>query len=430
MKANAMSLSRLARDIHASSTLQLNQQANALRKEGQPVIHLGAGEPESLVPVSATEAAVACANTREVRYTPAAGTAELRQAIADYTGEYYGYECSTRNVIVSHGAKQAIYCAMQAIVDPGEEVIFPAPYWVSYPDMVRMIGGIPVPVVPASHPFQPSIADIEAKVSDRTKAVLINSPNNPTGAIYEEQFVADITRFCEERGLYLITDDIYQRLVFDGRKPPNPLDFAKIRGDESRVVVVNGVSKQYAMTGYRIGWAVAAEPIIKVMSRLQSHQTSGASIITQNAAAAALKGSQDDVYALRSNLESKRHVLVDALAKVPGVSLTPPEGTFYGFADFSYWDEDCTRLCKWLLDRVMVVTVPGVEFGLSGYLRISFCDTPDNIRNGVERIRWALDAGGGSTLEQNGHTFTRDWDDQPQPRATEATPAGADGSDT
>lgn len=419
-----MSLSRLAREIHESPTLKLNQQANALRKEGQPVIHLGGGEPESMVPLSATEAAVETVRTRSIRYTAASGTPEMRQAVVEYTRTHYGHHVTPANVIISHGAKQALYCAFMAVIDPGEEVIFPCPYWVSYPDMIRMVGGVPVPVLPAGNPFYPSLDDLAAKVTDRTKAILINSPNNPSGAVYDADFIASVVRFCEDRGLYLITDDIYHRLLFDDRSFTSPFACARVKGDDSRLIVVNGVSKQYAMTGYRIGWAVGAKPVIEVMGRLQGHQTSGPSIVCQKASMAAIYGPQEDVDSLRRDLRQKRDAMVEAVGTIPGVQLQPPDGTFYGFADFSAWDSDSSRLAKWLLERVQVVTVPGVEFGLEGYLRLSFCGAAEDIVDGIARIRWAFDADAGDTLEQRGYTFTRDWPDQPRRSTPLAAGAG------
>ncbi|MFN3269602.1 MAG: pyridoxal phosphate-dependent aminotransferase, partial [Candidatus Kapaibacteriota bacterium] len=237
-----MSLSLIGRSIKASATLRLNEIAAILREKGEPVIHLGGGEPKSKAPLEALVAASNLINSGEVRYTPADGIPQLKKAIIRYTEEYYDRLVEPENVIASSGAKQAIMVCLQAILNPQEEVIFPAPYWVSYPEMVKLCGGVPVPVFPEDGTFYPRLKDIEERVTSYTKAIIINSPNNPTGAMYSEEFIASIVEFCEKRGLYLIMDDIYHRLIFDGRKPINCYKYAKDLSENSKLVVINGVS--------------------------------------------------------------------------------------------------------------------------------------------------------------------------------------------
>ncbi|MDZ7392653.1 MAG: aminotransferase class I/II-fold pyridoxal phosphate-dependent enzyme [candidate division KSB1 bacterium] len=299
--------------------------------------------------------------------------------------------------------------ALQAILNPQEEVIFPAPYWVSYPDMVRLCGGVPVPVLPEDGTFYPRLQDIEQRVGPYTKAVIINSPNNPTGAMYSEEFVADIVEFCERRNLYLIMDDIYHRLLFDGRKPISCYKYAKDLSENSKLIVINGVSKQYAMTGFRIGWAVANRKLIEAMTNIQGHQTSGPSVLLQVAAVGALNGLQSCVENLRVTLENNRNVMIDRLSSFEGVRVTKPDGTFYCFADFSAYSKDSTKLSNFLIDKVLVLTVPGVEFGLEGYLRLSFCGSIKDITEGIERMKWALDLQSPNELYIGDRKLVRDW---------------------
>jgi aspartate aminotransferase len=402
-----MSISRIASTIHASPTLALNAKAAVLREKGNPVIHLGGGEPKSKAPAAAIQAAAAMINTGEVRYTAADGTPALKKAIVRYTEEHYRRSVGTANVMASAGAKQAIMVALQTALDPGDEVIFPAPYWVSYPDMVSLCGAVGVPVFPREG-FQPRIEDIEARVGARTKVVIVNSPNNPSGAMYSEEFISDIVQFCEKRGIFLIMDDIYHRLVFDGKRAPSPFDYAKKPIDESKLIAVNGVSKQYAMTGFRIGWAVGNRNLIEVMGNIQGHQTSGPSAVGQTAAVAAVNGDQSSVDDLRAALENNRNVMVSALKTLQNVKFAVPDGTFYCFADFSAYDKSSTKLSEYLIDKVQVLTVPGVEFGADGYLRLSYCGGASDITEGVNRIKWALDPDSPRELQIGNRKLTKD----------------------
>jgi aspartate aminotransferase len=404
-----MSISLIGKSIRESATLKLNEKAAILRKKGDPIIHLGGGEPKSKVPLDAIISAVGHLNTAEIRYTPADGIPELKQAIIRYTDEFYNRKVEPENVIASGGAKQALMVCLQAILNPQEEVIYPAPYWVSYPEMVKLCGAIPVPVYPEDGTFYPRLQDIEQVVTSYTRAVIINTPNNPSGAMYSEQFIAEVVEFCEKRGLYLIMDDIYHRLLFDGRKPINCYNYAKDLSENSKLVVINGVSKAYAMTGFRIGWAVANKKLIEVMTNIQSHQTSGPSVVLQKAAVGALNGLQSCVESLRTTLENNRNVMMEHLGGFDGVIATKPDGTFYCFADFSHYNKDSTKLAGFLLDKVLVATVPGVEFGMEGYLRLSTCGTIKDITEGIERMKWALDPNSPNELYIGERKLVRDW---------------------
>lgn len=404
-----MCISQIGRSISQSATLKLNEIAATLRAKGDPVIHLGGGEPKSKAPLDALVAAAGLLNTGEIRYTPADGIPALKQAIIRYTDEYYGRHVMPENVIASGGAKQAIMVALQAILNPQDEVLFPAPYWVSYPEMARLCGAIPVPVLAEDGSFYPRLKDIEQRVSSYTKAVIINSPNNPTGVMYPVEFIAEIVDFCEKHELYLIMDDIYHRLIFDGKAPISAYNHTKLDVDESRLIIVNGISKQYAMTGFRIGWAVAKPKLIEVMANIQGHQTSGPSALLQHAAVAAMNGVQASVDSLRTTLENNRNVLVSRLKSFEGVKVTVPDGTFYLLADFSSYNKNSTELAEYLLKTVQVVTVPGIEFGMDGHLRISFCGAIKDIIEGVDRIKWALDPNAPNELFIGDRKLVRDW---------------------
>ncbi len=402
-------ISQIARTISRSATLKLNETAAILRAKGDPVIHLGGGEPKGKAPLDAITASAALLNSSEVRYTPPDGIPALKRAIIRYTEDHYKHSPAPENVMASSGAKQAIMVALQAILNPQDEVIFPAPYWVSYPDMCRLIGAIGVPVLAEDGSFQPRLRDIEQMVGANTKAVIINSPNNPTGAVYSAAFIAEIVEFCEKRGLWLIMDDIYQQLTFDGRKPVNCWEFVKDKSESSKLIIINGISKAYAMTGFRIGWAVANKTVIDAMTNIQGHQTSGPSVVLQQAAVGALTGVQSGVATLRETLENNRNVLIERLRSFPGVRVQVPGGTFYCFADFSAYDKSSVRLAEFLLKKVQVVTVPGAEFGLDGHLRISYCGSIREITEGVERMKWALDPNAPNELYIGQRKLVRDW---------------------
>lgn len=404
-----MSISQIARSLTPSATLKLNEKATILRQKGDPVIHLGGGEPKSKAPFDAILATTGLLDSGEIRYTPPDGTAAMKKAIIRYTEEHYNRLVEPRQIIASNGAKQAIMVALQAILNPHEEVIFPAPCWVSYPDMVKLCQGVPIPVLPEDGTFYPKLSDIEENVGSYTKAVIINSPNNPTGAAYSEEFIADIIDFCKKRELYLIMDDIYNRLVFDNRKPSNCFDYVKDFGDNSKLILINGVSKQYAMTGFRIGWAIGNKNLIEVMTNIQGHQTSGPPTLSQKAAIGAINGVQSSVENLRLALENRRNIMIDNLNSFDGLKVTKPDGTFYCFVDFSHYNPNSVELSELLLDKVQVITVPGLAFGLDGYLRLSYCGSVNDIREGLERIQWVLDPDAPNELYIGERKLVRDW---------------------
>jgi len=404
-----MSVSQLARSIKASPTLKLNETAAKLRERGEPVIHLGGGEPKSKAPLDAVLNCASQLNTGEIRYAPADGLPALKKAIIRYTEEHYAHGVHPQNVVVSSGAKQSIMNLLYAVLEPHDEVIFPAPYWVSYPEMVKLAGGVPVAVTPEDGSFQPTVEEIAECVGSATKAIILNSPNNPSGVMYSRDFVEEMVKFCEKRDLWLVMDDLYNRLVFDGQTAPNPFEFAEDRGDASKLVVVQGVSKMYAMTGFRIGWAIANREVSEAMMNIQSHQTSGPVTVSQWAAIGALSGAQTSIETLRLTLENARNVMVERLQTIPGLHVTKPQGTFYCFPDFSALGKSSLELAEFLLDKVRVVVVPGREFGMEGHLRLSYCGAIKEIMEGLERIKWALDPNAPNEIFIADRRLVRDW---------------------
>jgi len=404
-----MSLSLIGQAVGESVTLKLNQTFAVLKAKGEPVIHLGGGEPKSLAPIDAITAISAHLNTGEVRYAPVDGTIDMKKAIIRYTMDNYGRKVEPENIVASSGAKQALMVALQAILDPQDEVIFPAPYWVSYPEMVKLCGAIPVPVIPEDGTFTPRMQDIEQNVTSYTKAIIINSPNNPSGAVYPASFIKEIVQFAEQKGIYLIMDDIYHKLVFGNVTAANPFDYVNDFSDNSKLIIINGVSKAYAMTGFRIGWAIGNKKLIEAMANIQGHQTSGPSVLLQKAAIGAINGVQSGVESLRVTLENNRRVMMQQLKAFDGVHILPPDGTFYCFADFSAYDKDSTRLSNFLLEKVKVLTMPGVEFGREGYLRLSYCGSIKDVTEGIERIKWALDPNSPNELFIGERKYVRDW---------------------
>jgi aspartate aminotransferase len=405
-----MSLSQLARSINESPTLKLNETAALLKDKGEPVIHLGGGEPKSKAPIDAIVSCTALLRTGDVKYTPADGIPALKKAIIRYTEEHYDRLVPPENVIASSGAKQSLMVLLHAILDPQEEVVYPAPYWVSYPEMVKIAGGAPIAVTAADGGFQPTVDEMAQAMGPYTKAVILNSPNNPSGVVYSDEFVAGVMELCERRNLYLIMDDTYNRLIFDGRTPTNCYRFSKdLTIDSSKLVVINCVSKMYAMTGFRIGWTVGAKDLIRAMTNIQSQETSGPAAPSQWAAVGALTGVQSSIESLRLTLENNRNIMMTRLEAFNGVKTVKPGGTFYCFPDFSAYEKDSQKLSRFLLDKVRVVTVPGKEFGMDGHLRLSYCGTPKEVTEGIERIKWALDPTAPNELYLGNRKIVRDW---------------------
>jgi len=404
-----MSVSRLAREIEESPTLKLNEEARLLREKGEPVIHLGVGEPKNKIPIAAILNSAARLTTGDVKYTPADGIPSLKKAIVHYMDEHYERAVAPENVIVCEGAKQALFNLLFTLVNHQDEVIILAPYWVSYPEMVKMVYGVPVIVTPEDGSFHPRMEDIERAISSYTKAIILNTPNNPSGAIFSEEFISQIIAFCEERGIYCIMDDIYHKLVFDGKRPTSAYKYAVADIENSNVIVVNGVSKLYGMTGFRIGWVVASRKVIKVMMNVQSQTISCPPLVSQAAAEGALTGVQNVVESLRLTIENNRDVMYQELSAFNGVRIVKPEGTFYCLPDFRAYNKDSFELAQFLLRKALVVAVPGKAFGMEGHLRLSYAGSMKDVTEGIERMKWALDPEAPNEIYIGDRKLVRDW---------------------
>ena len=404
-----MSISHLARSIAPSPTLSLNEEARILREKGEAVVHLGAGEPKNKAPISALLSSAAKLNTGDIKYTPTDGVPSLKKAIIKYTEENYDRVVAPENVIVSAGAKQSLYNLLYALLNPQDEVIVIAPYWVSYPEMIKMVYGIPVIVTPEDGSFYPRMKEIEQAVSSNTRVVIVNSPNNPSGVMYPPEFIAAIVEFCEKKGLYLIMDDIYHKLVFDGKVAPSPYKYTKRDTEATKVITINGISKLYGMTGFRIGWVVAPKELVEVMTNVQAQTVSCTSIILQAAAEGALTGLQSATESLRLTLENNRNVMMQEILSFNGVKVTKPDGTYYCLPDFRAYNGNSIELSKFLLKKALVVTVPGKEFGMEGHLRLSYATTVKDIKEGVARIKWALDPQSPNEIYIGDRKLVRDW---------------------
>ena len=404
-----MSISQLARAIPQSPTLKLNEKANQLRDSGQAVIHLGGGEPKIKTPIDAILAASAKLSTAEVKYTPTDGIPPLKKAIIRYTEENYGKIIGPENVMVSPGAKAALYAAFVTCLNPQDEVVVLAPYWVSYPEMIRMVYANPVIVRPEDGRFEPKMSDITAAVTSYTKMIIVNSPNNPSGVVYSDGLIKELVEYCEQKGLWLIMDDIYHKLVFDGRKAASAYKYAKDHSESSKLIIINGISKLYGMTGFRIGWAVAPKRVIEVMSNVQGQTVSCPSALLQSAAVGALTGMQSVVESLNLTLQNQRDIMMKELQSFDGVYINKPGGTFYCLPDFSKFNRDSVALSNMLLERALVVTVPGKEFGMEGHLRLSYCGTIKDITVGLQRIKWALDPNSPKEIFIGDRKYVRDW---------------------
>ncbi|MBW3562027.1 MAG: pyridoxal phosphate-dependent aminotransferase [Actinobacteria bacterium] len=387
--------------IEPSATLAVSQKAKAMRAAGEDVIGFGAGEPDFPTAPHIVEAARrAAADPRMHGYTPAAGLPELREAVADKTRRDSGYDVTSSQVLITNGGKQALYEVFQALIDPGDEVLVPAPYWVSYPEQIRLAGGQPVVVsTSVEDDFTTSVEQLDRALTDRTKALLFVSPSNPTGTVYEPQVVEAIGRWAADNGLWVVTDEIYEHLVYgDAEFSSMPVLVPDL---QDRCVVVNGVAKTYAMTGWRVGWAMGPADLIGAATRVQSHLSSNVSNVAQAAAIEALTGPQDVVATMREAFDRRRKFAVDRLRAIPGVVCPEPRGAFYAFPDVSsvlgrtiggVRVETTLALAAALLDAVKVALVPGEGFGAPGCVRISYAISDEALEEGLDRLAAALTA--------------------------------------
>ncbi len=381
--------------INESATLAADAKAKALKAAGENVIGFGAGEPDFPTPPAIIEAAVAAA--REPRfhhYSPTPGLPELRSAIAFKTKRDSGFECAAEQVVVTNGGKHAVYNTFQVLCDPGDEVLVPAPYWTSYPECIALGGGVPVvlPTTEASG-FRVSIEQLDAAVTPRTKVLLFVSPSNPTGAVYPPAEVEAIGRWALDRGIWIVTDEIYEHLTYDGHVFSSMPGLVPELADTC--VILNGVAKTYAMTGWRVGWMIGPRDVVAAATNLQSHSTSNVSNVAQAAALAAVSGDLDAVAEMRAAFARRGKMMFELLSKIPGVTCLEPQGAFYCFPSFEgvlgreiggRRPQTTLELCEVLLDVAKVAIVPGEAFGAPGYARLSFALGDDDLGEGVRRI--------------------------------------------
>lgn len=404
-----MDISKLAASIAESPTVKLNAEAAKLRAQGEAIVHFGIGEPKNKAPIGAISSAIEKLKTGEIKYAPSDGMPGLKKAIVQYTEKNYGRTIDSANVIVSDGAKHSIFNLLYALINPGDQVIVLAPYWVSYPEMVKMVNGIPVIVTPADGSFCPKISEIEKAVASSTRAIIVNSPNNPSGAIFSDELIGQIVDLCEKKNIYLFMDDIYHKLVFDGKKIAPVYNFTKKDIESTNVIVINGLSKTYGMTGFRIGWIVGNRKLVKVMTNIQSQTTTCNSPICQVAGEAALTGDQGCVGELIATIQKNRDTVIRELRSIPGVKVEKPEGAFYCLPDFSAYNKDSMALADFLLKKALVVTIPGKEFGMEGHLRLSYAGAASEVADGMARIKWALDPNTPHEIQIGNRKVVRDW---------------------
>ena len=389
-------ISRRIAAIAESATLKVDAKAKALQAAGRPVISYAAGEPDFATPANIVDAAeVAVRDPRNHKYMPAAGLPELREAIAAKTLRDSGLAVTPGQVIVTNGGKQGVYQGFATLVEAGAEVLLPAPYWTTYPEAIKLAGGVPVEIFAgADQHYKVTVEQLEAARTPRTTTLVFVSPSNPTGAVYTRDEVEAIGRWALEHDLWVITDEIYQNLVYDGVRATSIVEAVPELAGQT--VLVNGVAKSYSMTGWRLGWMVGPDVVIKAASNLQSHLTSNVSNISQRAALEALTGPQDEVERMRQAFESRRNLIVSELSKIDGLVCPTPEGAFYVYPDVQgllgrTWEgvtpTTSLELADLILDKAEVAVVPGEAFGPSGYLRLSYALGEEPLLEGVQRLQ-------------------------------------------
>ena len=388
-------LSQRVLAITESSTLAIDAKAKALKAAGEDVIGFGAGEPDFPTPEHIVRAAqAAAAETANHRYTPSAGLPALREAIAVKTKRDSGYDITANQVLVANGGKHALYNTFMSVVDPGDEVLVPAPYWVSYPEMVKLAQGVPVEIPTTEETgFRVSIDQLDAALTPKTKVLLFVSPSNPTGAVYPSEEVEAIGKWAADKGLWVVTDEIYEHLVYgDARFTSMPVRVPELA---DRCIVINGVAKTYAMTGWRVGWMIGPTDLIAAANNMQSHATSNVSNVAQAAALAAVSGDLEAVAMMRDAFDRRRQTIYKLLNEIPGVTCYEPEGAFYAFPSMKgvlgrtiggFTAHTTPELAEIILEQAKVAVVPGDGFGAPGYFRFSYALGDEDIVEGITRI--------------------------------------------
>jgi aspartate aminotransferase len=389
-------VSARVRALKPSETLALSARARELRARGERVVSFAAGEPDFDTPVHIQDAAVEAIRAGHHRYTDVGGVLPLRTAIAEKLRKDNGVSYGPREVVVSNGAKHSIWNALFTLLEPGDEVLVPVPYWVTFPEIVRLCGGEPVFVTPRGGGLKVAVEDLERAATPRARVIILNSPNNPSGAVYCGEEIEAIAEFARRRDLMVVSDEIYERLVYGAARH---VSIASVSDDaRSRTVLVNGVSKTWAMTGWRIGYAAAPAEIAEAMERLQGQSTSNPSAVSQQAALKAITGDDAPAQAMKARFEARRRLAIERIARFRGVRLVPPEGAFYVFPDFSEriaaarnGVSNSTQLCDYLIDEAKAVCVPGAAFGMEGHVRISYAVSDTDLEEGLDRIAAALE---------------------------------------
>ena len=388
-----MDISKLDQKIKPSGTMAISNKSRELKSQGKPVIGFGAGEPDFPSPDYVVDAAIkAAADPKNHKYSPAAGLESLRQIIAKTTKDYSGFEINSENVIVSNGGKQAILTAFLSTLDPGDEVIIPAPYWVSYPDIILLAGGKPKIVkCEEKDNFKLTPSKLKKAISKKTKWIILNSPSNPTGSSYTKTEIKNLADVLKKyKNIFILSDDIYEHITYDNFEFSTIAEINELKG---RTLTMNGVSKSYSMTSWRIGYAAGPVEIIKAISKIQSQSTSNPSSISQAAAVEALNGTQDFISERANSFKERRDFVVESLNSIKGISCLKPEGAFYVFPSCKNLLNKKTKLksdtdfVQKLLEQANVAVVQGSAFGLPGYFRISYATSMENLKKAMERIR-------------------------------------------
>ena len=380
-----------------SPTLAMQAKAKAMRAQGIDVISFGAGEPDFDTPRRIKDAAIRAIEQGQTKYTEVGGVPELRAAVCQKFKRDNGLDYTPDEVTVSCGAKHTLYNLFMALVNPGDEVLIPSPYWVSYPEQVRLLGGVPVPVdTTESTGFDLDPAELRRAVTPRTKMIVLDSPGNPTGAVFSPAALAEVAKLAVERDLWIVSDECYEALTYEGRH----VSIASLSAEvKARTIVVNTCSKAYAMTGWRIGYAAGPKPVIKAMTDVQSHVTSNPASVSQWAAVEALAGAQDEVAKMTSEFDRRRRVIIAALNAVPGVHCVMPKGAFYAFPNVSGLFGKRARggvlrgsadVCAFLLDEARIATVAGIDFGSDAHIRLSYATSLEMITTGLARMDAAV----------------------------------------
>jgi aspartate/methionine/tyrosine aminotransferase len=390
--------------IAESATLAVDAKAKAMKAAGAPVVGFGAGEPDFATPDYIVAAAVeACRDPRNHRYSPAGGLPELKAAIVAKTRRDSGYVVEPSQVLVTNGGKQAVYQAFATLLDPGDEVLLPAPYWTTYPEAIRLAGGVPVEVLAdETQDYKVSVEQLDEARTERTKVLLFCSPSNPTGAVYSAEQVEEIGRWADEYGLWVVTDEIYEHLTYDGAEAVSMPVAVPALAD--RCIVLNGVAKTYAMTGWRVGWLIGPPDVVKAATSLQSHATSNVANVSQRAAVAALEADLSAVSTMREAFDRRRRIIVDMLNEIDGVVCPEPHGAFYAYPSVKgvlgrqiagRTPASSAARAELILEEVEVAVVPGEAFGTPGYVRLSYALSDEDLVEGISRLQKLLGTSGG-----------------------------------